>query len=247
MDGGPLQPALRLRPLRPQFRAAQSAQFLVQQSARLVPDLRGPRRAEGRQPGHADPRRDARCATAPWPPGRADDDNPFTRFAEALARHVGLLARHAVRAAGAGPAARGAARHGRSVDCADCRSSPKRQRGSGRPGNASGFDASSTRAFSPPSTRRRASASSIASGWTIWSARWPAPPATARGLRDDAAAVRSRDTTLGEIGDWPLGAVAERSSRACKLSKADAAGRRRIAARDRATGCSSSPMSVSIT
>ena len=38
MAGRALQPALRLRPLRPQLRAAQPAPFFVQQPARLVPD-----------------------------------------------------------------------------------------------------------------------------------------------------------------------------------------------------------------
>ena len=42
LAGRPLQPALRLRPLRPQLRAAQSAPLLLQQPARLVPGLRGP-------------------------------------------------------------------------------------------------------------------------------------------------------------------------------------------------------------
>ena len=47
---------LRLRPLRPQLRAADAAQLLVQQPARLVPGLRGAGRAERRQPGRAAPR-----------------------------------------------------------------------------------------------------------------------------------------------------------------------------------------------
>ncbi len=53
LEGRSLQPAFRLRSLRPQLRAAQPAPFLVQQPARLVPGLRGTRHAEGRQPGRA--------------------------------------------------------------------------------------------------------------------------------------------------------------------------------------------------
>ena len=45
------QPAPRLRPLRPQLRAAHAAQLLVQQPARLVPDVRRAGRADRRQPG----------------------------------------------------------------------------------------------------------------------------------------------------------------------------------------------------
>ena len=56
MEGRSLQPALCLRPLRPQLRAAQSAPFLVQQPARLVPGVRGPGRAARSQPRAADPR-----------------------------------------------------------------------------------------------------------------------------------------------------------------------------------------------
>ena len=73
------------------------------------------------------------------------------------------------------------------------------------PANAARRSRSSTRASSRRSTRRRASASSTASGSSTSSTRSPAPPATASRLRDDAAAVRFRGSTLGQICGWPLG------------------------------------------
>ena len=63
--GRPLQPAPRLRQLRPQLRAAHAAQLLVQQPARLVPGLRRPGHAARGEPRRPDPRRPAE------PPPRA--------------------------------------------------------------------------------------------------------------------------------------------------------------------------------
>ena len=80
VEGRALQPALRLRPLRPQLRAAEPAPLLVQQPARLVPGLRGAGRAARREPGAAaSATRSCRCAqgaVAAWPPL---DDGPAVR------------------------------------------------------------------------------------------------------------------------------------------------------------------------
>ena len=65
------QPALRLRQVRPQLRAAHAAQFLVQQLARLVPGVRRTGHADRREPGgaaarsEADARRRGAAASGP--------------------------------------------------------------------------------------------------------------------------------------------------------------------------------------
>ena len=59
LAGRPLQPAPRLRPLRPQLRRAGAAPLLVQQPAGLVPGLPGAGHPARRQPGGARPRRPA--------------------------------------------------------------------------------------------------------------------------------------------------------------------------------------------
>ena len=53
------QPALRLRQVRPQLRAAHAAQLLVQQLARLVPGVRRAGHADRREPGGAAARSEA--------------------------------------------------------------------------------------------------------------------------------------------------------------------------------------------
>ena len=85
------QPAFRLRSLRPQFRTAHAAQFLVQQLARLVPGVRGPGHANRRQPGgpaarsQADARRRRGRPLARWPASRCS-----ARCSAALSAHAGV-------------------------------------------------------------------------------------------------------------------------------------------------------------
>ena len=71
MEGRNAQPALRLRPLRAEFRAAFAAQLLVQQRLGMVSGLR---RAWARRPARIPPRccaiRSSRSPRAPWGSGR---------------------------------------------------------------------------------------------------------------------------------------------------------------------------------
>ena len=118
VEGRSLQPAFRLRPVRPQLRAAESASFFVQQPARLVP---GVRRAWARRRG---PTRRCWCAIGAltlrqgaltaWP--ELTPEQPFTRFAEALARHGGFSLDMPWAQLDAGASAAAALRHGRGMD-----------------------------------------------------------------------------------------------------------------------------------
>ena len=120
MAGRSLQPALRLRQVRPQLRAAESASFFVQQPARLVPALRGAGRAAGRQPGPADPRR--RAVAARRRRGRLAGPDARTarssRFAEAIARHGGFSLDTPFEQLEPAQQHVDPARHGRGVDSA---------------------------------------------------------------------------------------------------------------------------------
>ncbi len=85
------QPALGLRPLRAQLRAALAAQFLVQQPAGLVRVVRRAGRASRRESGRAAPRPEA----ARWPQGAVAlwpnlDHRVSQRMLEALAAGTGV-------------------------------------------------------------------------------------------------------------------------------------------------------------
>ncbi len=111
-------PAPRLRAVRPELRAAEPAPLLVQQPARLVPDVRGARRPARGERRPAPPRhRGCHSATgrvAAWP--TLDDGSPWLPFAEALAQHVGFSLDTPFDEARPGAPAGDPARHRRRVD-----------------------------------------------------------------------------------------------------------------------------------
>ena len=154
MEGRAVQPAPRLRQLRPQLRAAQPAPLLVQQPARLVPDVRGAGRPAGGERRPADPRPDAVAPRrARSPRGRrCDGRTAFLPFAEALARHGGFSLDTPFDELD--PEHQRAILHGTGDDV-DRPVAAREPRGSAH-GYAGRSPSSSTRASSPRSTRRRA-------------------------------------------------------------------------------------------
>ena len=107
---------------------------------------------------------------------------------------------------GAGDRPRHAVRRARGP--APPRDPPRHRRRPGSPSRratASPSSRSSTRASSRRSRRRRGSRSSTGPSSRGWSTTSRAPRAWARRLRDDAAAVRFRDFTIDQVGQWPLG------------------------------------------
>ena len=224
-------PAPRLRALQPQLRAAQPAPLLVQQPARLVPDVRGPGRAAGGQRSPADPRhRDCRCATGPSPPGRrSTPDRRSLPFAEAIAKHAGF-ARHAVREARPGaPAGRSCTARARRGSPLEPRSRqaaarPKKPHAASHRRRSHG---SSTRACSPPSTRRRASRCVYRQRLDHLVNEVPCSACHGSRLRADAAATRFAGLTLGR----PLRHAAGRDARALPEPQADRSASSRSPAR----------------
>ena len=143
---------------------------------------------QGANPAAADPR-SAALAARRGPRRLAGPDRRTTRSCASPRRWLGTSASRWTRRSSeldAGPAARILHGTGEAWIAAGA-DAPQ--------GNAGQADrqvtgcASSTRACSPPSTRRRASAPSIASGSTTWSAKSPARPAAARGCATTPAAV----------------------------------------------------------
>ena len=192
----PLQPAPRLRRLRPELRGAVAAPLLVQQPARLVPGLRGAGHPARRQPGGARSPTAARAsARGPSPSGPTSPTNPpFARMIEAMAEALGidldtpfddLDGRH------------------RRVDPPRRRATPgsRCRPAEGQPGVLVPVQG----ALPGDRGGRRGSRSSIASSSRGWSTTSPAPSCMGARLRDDSAAVRFRDFTLDQISHWPLG------------------------------------------
>jgi excinuclease ABC subunit A len=131
-------------------------------------------------------------AIAAWPP--LDGTNRFLAFAEAIARHVGFSLDTPF--AELSPQHQRAILHGTGDDWIPLISSPPRL-GEGAGGRGlrqrpPGTSASSTRGSTPPSTRRRASASLTVNGWSIWSMKSPAPRVTARGCASTPRPCASR-------------------------------------------------------
>ena len=171
--------------LRPQFRAAQPAPFFVQQSARLVPDLRGARRPARGQPGAADPRCEALAARrGRWPPGRTWRTNrSFLRFAEAIARHVGFSLDTPFEQLT--PAQQRAVLHGTGEAWIPLDATA---RADDEAAERSGDVTLPVQGLFPPSTRRRASAPLPAAARSSGQ-RSPLLRLPRLALRDDAAAV----------------------------------------------------------
>ena len=195
-----------------------------------------------------DPQRSLRDgAVAAWPP--LDAENPFLPLRRGAGPARRLLARHAVRAAGAGPAAAVAARHRRGLDSAGEPEPSRLRRSEGR-----------TR----PGSRRRprfqykglfpaideASRVSFVYRHKLDHLVSEVPCSDLRRLAACATMRRpaaSQDHTLGELCDLAARAETLALLQGAEADQGAAAGRRRAAARDHATACSSWSMSASIT
>ena len=113
---GDSQPALRLRSLRAQLRAADAAQFFVQQLAGLVPGLRRAGHADRRQPGGPAARPEADLGPGGRRPLARGALGRVLGDARGTGRARGRAARRAVRPVECQAAPRRLSRHRRRVD-----------------------------------------------------------------------------------------------------------------------------------
>ena len=195
-------PALRLRALRPQLRAAQPAPLLVQQPARLVPDVRGARRPARRERRPCSLRDTRLSLRAGRRRGVAAADGPVGLGCRSPRRWRGTPAsRLDTPYAKLAPAQQRAILHGTGEAWIELDRARER---SSRPKAAAGASRSPlTLPVQGPLPRDRRGVAgqlrSTASGSITWSTRCPAPPAAGSRLRPDAAATRFDGLTLGEL------------------------------------------------
>ena len=229
------QPALRLRPLRAELRAAHAAQLLVQQLAGLVPGLRRAGHADRRESGGAAARSEAdagRGRGGAVARRRAARCSPRCSTALSRARGVPLDVPFEQLSGRASPRRSCTARASSGSTCQPRRQGAKSRR-AGRC-SASNTRASIRRWKKPAATVARASAAKLehlvdeVECSTCGGSR----------LRDDAAAVRLRGRTIDELCRLPLGELLD-EFKSWKLDRDRAEDRRRSAAARSATGCNS--------
>ena len=239
MAGRDPQPALRLRPLRAELRAAFAAQLLVQQRAGLVPGLRRlghanrheSRRLAPRSEAHARPRR-----RGAWP----DAGSPlFARDARCVFPRHGHSHRRAVRRTQRPPSPVDLPRHRRAV---------VRRAGAraAKPQSwhfAVAVRASNTRAFIRRWRRPAAFRPAFRAKLEYLVDEVECSVCGGSRLRDDAAAVQLRDRTIDDLCRMPLGSC-WRNSRAGSSPTPSGRSPARWAARF-AIGCNSWSMSAS--
>ena len=195
LAGEDAQPASRLRPVRPELRAAHAAQFLVQQLAGLVSRLRRAGHADRRQPGRpasrsqADAGRRRRRALA-----RSLDRTVSRWMLAGPGRRHRRPARRALRRSST-PATGGSVLHGTGEQLVRGLSARRRE----PPTASSRCSASSTRASTPRWKRPRGCRRRCGRSWSTWSTRWNARPAAAAGCATTPRPSASASQTIDEL------------------------------------------------